>query len=93
MLNQIHYKLLHEQTNSLIEFWVKIPKMTLKVMASDPHFQYQLRVSQDACFVQIWWVQSKSVMSYRAGKPKFLEFWVKVAKMTLKVMVNEPHFQ
>ena len=93
MLTQIHYKLLHEQAKSLIEFWVKIAKMTLKVKDSDPHFQYQLMVSQDAYLVQIWWVQSKSVTSYRADKPKFLEFWVKVAKMTLKVMVTEPHFQ
>ena len=28
-------------------------KMTLKVKVNDPYFQYQLRVSQDACLVQI----------------------------------------
>ena len=32
-------------------------------------------------------------MSYRTDKPNFLEFWVKMAKMTLKVKVNDPHFQ
>ena len=31
--------------------------------------------------------------SYRADKPNFLEFWVKMAKMTLKVKVNDPYFQ
>ena len=32
-------------------------------------------------------------MSYHADKPNFLEFWVKMAKMTLKVMLNDLHFQ
>ena len=31
--------------------------------------------------------------SYRADKPNFLEFWVKIAKMTLKVRMNDLHFQ
>ena len=31
--------------------------------------------------------------SNRTEKPKFLEFWVKMAKMTLKVKVNDPYFQ
>ena len=31
--------------------------------------------------------------SYRVDKPNFLEFWVKMAKMTLKVKVNYLHFQ
>ena len=31
--------------------------------------------------------------SYCADKPNFLEFWVKMAKMTLKVKVNDLHFQ
>ena len=75
------------------EFWVKMAKMTLKVKVNDLCFQYQLRVLQDACLVQIWWFQLKFVMSYRADKPKFLEFWVKMAKMTLKVKVNDLHFQ
>ena len=29
-------------------------KMTLKVTVNDLHFPYQLRVSHDACLVQIW---------------------------------------
>ena len=37
------------------EFWVKMAKMTLKVKINDPYFQYQPRVSHDACLVQIWW--------------------------------------
>ena len=47
--------------------------MTLKVVVNDLHFQYQLRVSHDACLVQIWWFQLKSVMSYRADNVKFTE--------------------
>ena len=38
-----------------LKFWVKMAKMTLKVKVNDLHFQYQPRVSQDACLVQIWW--------------------------------------
>ena len=33
------------------------------------------------------------MMSYRAYKLTFLEFWVKMAKMTWKVKVNDPYFQ
>ena len=33
----------------------KMAKMTLKVKVYDLHFQYQPRVSQDACLVLIWW--------------------------------------
>ena len=54
-----------------LEVWVKMAKMTLKVKDNDLHFQYQLRVSHDACLVQIWWFQLKSVTSYRAEKWKF----------------------
>ena len=36
-------------------------KLTLDVKSNDLHFQYQLRVSQDACLVKkIWWFQLKS---------------------------------
>ena len=31
----------------------------LEVKVNDPYFQYQLRVSHDACLVQIWWFQLK----------------------------------
>ena len=47
--------------------------MTLKIKVNDLHFQYQSRVSQDACLVQIWWFQLKSVTNYRADKQKFTE--------------------
>ena len=49
-------------------------QMTLKIKINDPYFQYQTRISQDARLVQIWWFQPKSVMSYCADKPNFLEF-------------------
>ena len=35
----------------------------------------------------------KSMTSYRTNKPNFLEYWVKMAKMTLKVKVNYLHFR
>ena len=52
------------------------------------------RTSQIAlpCLVQIWRLYPKFKMTYRADKPNFLEFWVKMAKMTLNVKVNDPIF-
>ena len=76
-----------------LEVWVKMVKMTLKVKVNDLHFQYQMRASQNACLVQIWWFYPKSMTSYRVDKPTFLVFWVKMAKMTLRVKVNDPYFQ
>ena len=32
-------------------------------------------------------------MSYHADQPNFLELWVKKVKITLKVKVNDLHFQ
>ena len=51
----------------------KIAKLTLKFKVNDSHFQYQLRVSHDAWFMQIWWFQLKSVTGYRAEKVKFTD--------------------
>ena len=51
----------------------QMAKMTLKVKVNDPYFQYQPRVSHDACLVQIWWFQLKSVTSFRADKVKFTD--------------------
>ena len=89
---QIHYKLSCG--------WSKFPRILrwngqnyIEGQGQWPHFQYQLRVSQNACLLQIWWFQSKSETSYHTDKPNFLEFWVKMAKMNLKVKVNDPHFQ
>ena len=48
-------------------------KMTLQVKVNDLHLQYQSRVSQEACLVQIWWFQLESVMSYRADEVKFTD--------------------
>ena len=50
-----------------------------------PHFQYQLRISQDACLVQIWWFKPKFAMSYPTDKLNFVKYLVKMTKMTLKV--------
>ena len=49
--------------------------MTFKVKVNELHFQYQPRVSQDACLVQILWFQLKSVKSYRVDKVKFTDGW------------------
>ena len=48
-------------------------KMIVKLKVNDPHFQYQPRVSQDACLEQIWWFQLKPVTSYRTDKVKFTD--------------------
>ena len=58
---------------NFLEFWDKMAKMTFKVKVNDLHFQYQLRASQYACLVQIWWFQLKSMTSYRADKIKFAD--------------------
>ena len=55
-----------DKTNFL-EFWVKMDKMTLKAKVID----LQPSVSQDACLVQFWWFQLKSMKSYRVEKVKF----------------------
>ena len=35
---------------NFLEFYVKMAKMIFKFKVNNPYFQYQLRVSQDACF-------------------------------------------
>ena len=60
---------------NFLKFLVKMAKMTLKVKANDPYFQYQPKVSHDACFMQISWFQRKSVTSYCADKVKFRDRW------------------
>ena len=83
----------HADNQNFLEFWVKMAKMSLKVKVNDLHFQNQLWVPQDAFLVQIWWFYLKSVTSYHADNPNLLEFWAKMAKMTLKIQVNDLHFQ
>ena len=68
-------------------------QMALKVKVNYPHFQYQPRESWDAYLVQMWWILLKSIANYCTDKPNFLEFLVQTAKMTLKVMINDLHFQ
>ena len=58
---------------NFLQFWVKMAKMTLNIKVNDPYFQYQPRVSHNACLVQIWWFRLKYVTSYRAHKVKFTE--------------------
>ena len=38
---------------NFLEFWVIMAKITLKVKVNDPYFQYQSRISHDACLVQV----------------------------------------
>ena len=91
ILAQIYYNFFADEPNFL-EFWVNMAKITLKVRANVPQFQYQLKISQDLCLGQIWRFQPKSVPSYRADKTHFLKFWVNIAKMTLKVKVIDLYF-
>ena len=65
-------------------------QMALNVKVNDPHLQYQLRESQDAYLVQFKLI---FITGYLTNKPNFLEFYVKMAKMTLKVTMNDLHFQ
>ena len=51
---QIFNELLHKQAK-FPRILSQNGQMTLKVKINDLHFQYQLRVSQIACLVQIWW--------------------------------------
>ena len=46
--------------------------MTLKVKFNYHNFQCDLRESQSACLVQLWWFQLKYVTSYRADNVKFM---------------------
>ena len=78
----------HADKPNFLEFWVKVAKITLNVKVNDLHFQHQQKISHDVCLVKIWWLKPKSVTSYCADNPNFLEFWVKMAEMTLKVKVN-----
>ena len=57
------------------------------------HGQYQLRVSQDACLVQIWWFQLKSVTSYGAVKVKLMDRQTSVLHIWYKyqVKLDAPH--
>ena len=48
-------------------------KMILKAKVNDFYFQYQPRVSHNACLEQIWWFQLKPLTSYRADKVKFTD--------------------
>ena len=72
ILVQIYDELSHGQA--------KIPRILsengqndLKDQGQWPFFQYQPRVSHDACLIQIWWFQLKCVTSYQADKVKFTD--------------------
>ena len=91
ILAWINNELLHKQAK--FPKIVKMAKITLKVKVNDTYFPYQVRVSKDACLVLIWWSQPMSLMSYCTDKPNFLQFWVKMAKMTLKVKGNYTYFE
>ena len=56
---------------NFLEFWVKMAKITLKAKVNDPYFQYQAGIFHDACLVQIWWFQPKSVIELSWGQSKF----------------------
>ena len=90
ILVQIHYKLLCGKARFPR---VKMTKITLKIKDNGHLFTYQPKISQDACLVQIWWFQPKSVTSYYADKPNFLEFEVKIAKWPWRSKSMTPFFK
>ena len=57
-----------------LEFWIEMAKWPWRSEVNDLHFQYQLRVTKHACLVPIWWMCLKSITSYYADNPIFLEF-------------------
>ena len=77
-----------------LESWDEMAKWPWKSMSMIPIFN--TCTSQQNLNVHIWckFVDSSSnplQLSYCTDKPNFLEFWVKMAKMTLKVKVNGSH--
>ena len=70
------------------EFLVKMTKVTLKVEFNYPYFLNQLRVSPDACLIEIWWFQPKSVTSYCMDKLNFPEFYTSREHPMMHVCAN-----
>ena len=66
-------------------------RLTLKINVNDLHFQYQPRVSQDACLVQIWAIQAGicDCDELWHGQVKFPRI---LSQNDLKVKVNDPNF-
>ena len=79
-LRQMHNTYSRGQTTFAGILKKKEDELILKVKANDPHFKCQLKLYYDAWLDQIWWFQSKSVTSYYANNPNFLE--VKVNGLT-----------
>ena len=67
---EIHDKLLLEQAEFLI-IQSQTGQNDLEAQSQWLHFQYHLRVSHNACLVQIWWLHLKYVSSYHTHKLKF----------------------
>ena len=49
----------HADKPYFLQFKVKMAKTTLKVKVNDPYYQYQPRISQDACLVLLWWIPAQ----------------------------------
>ena len=58
----------------------KWPKWPWRSRSITPFSIPAKNIPERACFVQIWWLYLKSITSYLAEKPNFLEFCVKLAK-------------
>ena len=69
IISQTHHNLCRKQ-DRFLRILSEMAKMTLKVKLNDLHFQYQVKASQDACFMEIWWFQHTFVRSYRAYDKK-----------------------
>ena len=67
--------------------------MTLKIKANDPHFQYQPRVSQDACLVHIWGLQPEIGDELSCGQAIFPRILSQNGQIDLEGQGQWPHFQ
>ena len=66
----------------------KLPNGKMVVTVNGPNFQYQMRESQNAYLVQIWWFQPKSITSYFADKSRILS-----QNGQSEGISNDPRFQ
>ena len=90
ILAQIHKKLLHWQ-DEIPEIWSKWPKLPWRLRSMTSIFntlqeypRMHVWCKFGNCSPNLWRVTDKS---------NFIESWVKMAKITLQVKVNDPYIQ
>ena len=71
-------------------FWDKIAKWLWRSRSMPPVFHTSQKISKFTVGANLVF---KSITSYCPDKSNFLEFWVKMAKMTLKFKFNDIYFR